>query len=613
MNGLAQVVLSAARFPAILSGWAMEQLTVRGLQQLVPDAQVQLSGSDNDGGAVTVSLGAFAAYMLLQAEGGPEADDEPLAVFDSFVLDSEDGAPLRALYCAPDVPALDFRRGLLERLPLDVRPPAHYLLLGAARSGTVLHQDPPGMSTWNVVTTGRKRWAMCSPLCPAALADRNNPPEGCDWSIAEWFAEEWPSIKEEAHACGWAAFDFEHAAGELVYVPPGWWHAVLNLEQTVALNHTVLHAGRLRRAAVGAPSGERMQRAEAVLDAFKLVDEEAVAQWLDEISAAEPNLLPPLGSSPAATAKERPWGCWGGISLAPVGGPWVLPAATAHTLRAEALAALQRAGMSVCAVFGKMYPVPPYVLPERVSQSDAVCVPAAQLSKLLQKDSEAAFREAGITVTFEPEGAEDIEASSAVVCRRADDCLLLHVLDGCAIRHHECPETHAQPRPQPRQQPEPEPEPEPERPTPANLTSDPEAIENSSSEESLPPPGGQETLEALLRHVLGVLHTAGVECSLVFGTLLGKLRDGAIMTHDHDCDLLLAATDAARILELAAELEAGGRYMFVACTDLLNHMDSADCEHTLDELPMTLSDDGQQRHSIDLNTVRPALPDPREE
>lgn len=45
--------------------------------------------------------------------------------------------------------------------------------------------------------------------------------------------------------------DFEQAEGEMVYVPPGWWHAVLNLEQTVALNHPVLYREQLRRVAAG--------------------------------------------------------------------------------------------------------------------------------------------------------------------------------------------------------------------------------------------------------------------------------------------------------------------------------------------------------------------------
>ena len=86
--------------------------------------------------------------------------------------------------------------------------------------GTELHQDPPGTSTWNMVTTGRKRWAMLSPQCPMHLAGRSSPPEGCDWSVKDWFGEEWPALMMEAEAAGWAAFDFEQAPVHLSSPPP---------------------------------------------------------------------------------------------------------------------------------------------------------------------------------------------------------------------------------------------------------------------------------------------------------------------------------------------------------------------------------------------------------
>lgn len=83
------VVLATADFPAqLVAGWDLSRITVRGLQELVPGAMVRLNGTDNDGGAVLVSIGAFTDYMLRQAEAGDQvADDEPLAVFDSCILD----------------------------------------------------------------------------------------------------------------------------------------------------------------------------------------------------------------------------------------------------------------------------------------------------------------------------------------------------------------------------------------------------------------------------------------------------------------------------------------------------------------------------------------------
>ena len=53
--------------------------------------------------------------------------------------------------------------------------------------------------------------------------------------MAEWFEKEWPSIAHDARTAGHSAYDFVQKPGELVYVPPRWWHAVLNCEGGVAV------------------------------------------------------------------------------------------------------------------------------------------------------------------------------------------------------------------------------------------------------------------------------------------------------------------------------------------------------------------------------------------
>ena len=272
----------------LAQSWDFPSLHARSLQALMPGFLLQLAATDNDGGAIRVSCGAFVDYHHAQRQEG--ADDQPLCVFDRDALVPESSAVAAALcsfYTVPDV--LEFRHSPLDSLPPDLRPAVRYLLLGPERSGTFIHQDPDLTATWNVVTEGRKRWAMLDPSVPEALARRESPPEGCDWSIQEWFEREWPSIRDDAAAAGHRAYDFEHAATELVYVPAGWWHAVLNLEASVAITHNVLQRGTLERVLrEGAAAGE--DPVESVVDALKLGEDpleddtrRGIGRWLEQV------------------------------------------------------------------------------------------------------------------------------------------------------------------------------------------------------------------------------------------------------------------------------------------------------------------------------------------
>ena len=67
-------------------------------------------------------------------------------------------------------------------------------------------------------------------------SDRNSAADESDPDLLRWFMDRWPFIKSHFRPEDiW--FDFVQKEGETVYIPRGWFHAVINLETSLALTH----------------------------------------------------------------------------------------------------------------------------------------------------------------------------------------------------------------------------------------------------------------------------------------------------------------------------------------------------------------------------------------
>lgn len=136
----------------------------------------------------------------------------------------------------------------------NVRPDCRWLILGPGRSGSSFHKDPNATTAWNVVLTGHKYWVMFPSassssstqshglsLSSTASSTVSTPPGistdseesevTAPVSIAEWFASGYYDVARQTPGfchgiCG---------PNQMMHVPSGWWHLVVNLDECLAL------------------------------------------------------------------------------------------------------------------------------------------------------------------------------------------------------------------------------------------------------------------------------------------------------------------------------------------------------------------------------------------
>ncbi|RDL36843.1 Clavaminate synthase-like protein [Venustampulla echinocandica] len=127
----------------------------------------------------------------------------------------------------------------------DQRPDDKWLIVGPARSGSTYHKDPNATSAWNAVLRGSKYWIMfpskaSSPPPPGVYVSEDQSEVTSPLSIAEWLlgfhaeARRTPGCVEGV--CG---------EGEVLHVPSGWWHLVVNLEPSIAITQNFVPRSHL--------------------------------------------------------------------------------------------------------------------------------------------------------------------------------------------------------------------------------------------------------------------------------------------------------------------------------------------------------------------------------
>ena len=242
-----------------------------------------------------------------------EAVDWPFATYSQYMSNTQDESPLYlfdkkfaekmglkigkeegALYWKPDC----FGPDLFEVLGPE-RPAHRWLIIGPARSGSTFHKDPNATSAWNAVIQGAKYWIMFPPSVqvPGVYVSEDSSEVTSPLSIAEWFLE----FHAEARATA-GAVEGICKAGEVLHVPSGWWHLVVNLDAGIALTQTFVPKSHLSDVL-----GFLRDRPDQVTG-FKRDIRDPYALFEQRLRAEHPELLQKaLANLDSQSRKKRKW------------------------------------------------------------------------------------------------------------------------------------------------------------------------------------------------------------------------------------------------------------------------------------------------------------------
>jgi hypothetical protein len=239
-----------------------------------------------------------------------EAVDWPLKTYVEYMNDNTDESPLYL-----------FDRSFVEKMNLKVardggsywppecfgediftllgnqRPDHRWLIIGPERSGSTFHKDPNATSAWNAVIRGSKYWIMfpnsaSTPPPPGVFVSEDQSEVTSPLSIAEWLltfhneARNTPGCLEGV--CG---------EGEVLHVPSGWWHLVVNLEPAIAITQNFVPKAHIAAAV------DFLKNKPEQVSGFKSDVQNPYALFMERLQKHHPNLI----EQQQKVSKKRKW------------------------------------------------------------------------------------------------------------------------------------------------------------------------------------------------------------------------------------------------------------------------------------------------------------------
>ncbi|PIA54196.1 hypothetical protein AQUCO_00900624v1 [Aquilegia coerulea] len=251
-------------------------------------------------GPVDMKLENFFRY----SDGAKE--ERPLYLFDPKFAEK-----VPVLGSDYEVPVY-FREDLFSVLGNE-RPDYRWVIMGPAGSGSSFHIDPNSTSAWNGVIKGSKKWVLFPPdvVPPGVHPSPDGAEVACPVSIIEWFMNFYGATKT------WKKRPIECVckAGEVIFVPNGWWHLVINLEESIAITQNYVSRSNLLNVLDFLKKPNASELVSGTKDRVNLYE-----KFRSAIEASFPGTITQLMLKAEEKAKQKKVSYWETVTDAKVGG-----------------------------------------------------------------------------------------------------------------------------------------------------------------------------------------------------------------------------------------------------------------------------------------------------